>query len=415
MDKKTFKWTLGSPPPKLESHSEAKLRLVRQYLHRYFARVAVAPGMEELNISLVDGFCGGGAFRWRKGEIMPGTPIIMLESVRDAENQLNLKFRKNLTINAKYFFIDKEKSNTDYLTNEIKNTDFASLVVDGSIHVTHGRFEKEYKKIIQKIRLGASAGRSIFLLDQCGYGDVPLSICREILEQLRGSEIILTFAIDWLIRFISDKPKFHKAVRPLGIGKEQIKELLEAKKDWNYRSVIQKILAKCLQHETGAAFFTPFFLRSQRAHSDLWVVHLSKHPAARNEMVSGHWDIQNASIHQGRGGLDMLGFRPDSENLSFDFDDRAESLTLESLQVDIPHHMEESVGLKEMGYYDFQCDIANKTPARLDQIDKTLHNLHGHKDIEIWTPGGKRKKPGAKLEKTDILRIAQNKIFIFPK
>lgn len=419
MNRNAFEWTLGLPPPRLQSHSAAKHRLIKNYLERYFNTVTVV-GMDQLQISLIDGFCGGGVFENSEGEKVPGTPMIMLQSVKDAEAQINQKLQKKITINAKYYFIDKSESAINYLKNEIQDTEFAHQVIDTSIHLRNGKFEEEYEKIIKDILSRAPAGRSIFLLDQCGYGQVPLLICRNILRLLPKSEIILTFAIDWLVDHASLKQEFLKSVQSLGLLEAQIKKFLETKDNRNYRYLTQRFLAKHLQHETGVPFFTPFFLHSEEAHRNLWVIHLSKHPTARNVMVSCHWEIQNSSIHQGEAGLNMLGFGPNWENqppLDFMFDKNAENLTMEALRKDIPYRIEKLSGRRAISIDDFLYKTVNDTPARYDQIVDALQYLHGEKDIEIWTPSSREKKPNAQLKGKDRIRrhIRQSLLPIFKK
>ena len=48
------------------------------------------PTPDRLNISLVDGFCGGGSYR-KNGEIEHGSPIILLKAVEAARSRLNSK------------------------------------------------------------------------------------------------------------------------------------------------------------------------------------------------------------------------------------------------------------------------------------------------------------------------------------
>lgn len=415
MSRSTFEWALDSSPQKIFAHSAAKHKLIKNYLDRYFDTVVPTPKMERLQISLIDGFCGGGAFMNSSGETVPGTPMIMLQAVKDAEERLNRDKHKKLEIDARYYFIDKSKAAIDYLQQEIKKTEFASQI-DNKIHLLHGEFQDEYENIIKDIRKKSSAGRSIFLLDQFGYREVPLLICQRILSTLRRSEIILTFAIDWLIDPMSLSPAFLNGVSSLGISEGQIKEILATKNHRKNRYFIQRILARHLQYKTETPYFTPFFLRSEKAHRNLWLLHLSQHPTARNVMVSSHWDIQNSSIYQGKGGLNMLGFDPGWEGtlpLDFKFDGNAEAQTMEALRQDIPYRIE---ALGPITFDAFFREIANDTSAKFDHILRAIMDGYKEKDLEIWTPSGRRKKPDTQLKSTDYIQLSQQlPIFKFPK
>ena len=113
--------------------------------------------------------------------------------------------------------------------------------VDNTIDILGGTFESRCGSITSDILTRARAGRSIFLLDQCGYKDVPLSVCRYILETLPRSEIILTFAIDWLIDYLSANVSSLKAVAPVEISEDQVSRYLETKGLRGHRYLVQLV------------------------------------------------------------------------------------------------------------------------------------------------------------------------------
>ena len=51
-----FKWHPDEPPPELESHSKAKLTVLRSYLRAYFRRLNVDPQRDTFRLDLIDGF-----------------------------------------------------------------------------------------------------------------------------------------------------------------------------------------------------------------------------------------------------------------------------------------------------------------------------------------------------------------------
>lgn len=336
----------------------------------------------------------------------------MLNAVTVAEKKLNRARRKKLSIDARFYFVDKSREAVDYLKQELNRIGLAQKI-GGSIQILEGRFEEKYSAICADIIGKARAGRSIFLLDQTGYSQVPLSACRQILSTLPRSEIILTFAIDWLIDYLSANVTFLKGVAPIELTEEQVKRYLQTKGQQGHRYLVQRLVIRALQLGTGAPYFTPFFLRSIEADRDLWLIHLSKHPTARNVMTSSHWAIQNASIHQGKAGLDMLGFDPNWEEalpLDFQFDGNAEVQIANALQNDIPDRVEALDSHGPITFDAFQRAIANDTAARIDQIEQALMTLHSHGDIEILTPSGLLKRPDAKLKSTDRIQLSQQMI-----
>ena len=55
-----FSWSVGHPLPKIEQHSDRKLQVIEEYLRVYFDTVVRDPRMDNLNITLIDGFAVGG-------------------------------------------------------------------------------------------------------------------------------------------------------------------------------------------------------------------------------------------------------------------------------------------------------------------------------------------------------------------
>lgn len=328
MSSEKFEWALGDDPPELKSHSVAKLDVLSDYLKRYFKTVVRDPRVDRLSMSLVDGFCGGGAFI-RYGERLPGSPIVMLQAVADAENLLNEGRKKPIKIDATYYFVDREASAIEFLKAELIQHGYLSEI-GASIHLLNQPFEKVVSEIVEDIRKRAWKGRSLFFLDQCGWNLVSNSTIRMILENLPKSEVVLTFAVGWLLTYMNDHANFLKACAPIEISEDQIRRYIDVKGVSGGRYLIQRLLLEELKLKTGAPFYTPFFLRSRDAKLDLWLIHISKHPTARNVMTSTHWGVQNSSRHQGPGGLNMLGFDPhwdEAPLLDFLFDDNAEQAT----------------------------------------------------------------------------------------
>ena len=95
-----FSWHPDEPPPSIEAHSKEKLDVLRRYLRACFDRLNVNPQREEFKLDLVDGFAGGGTFL-DGGEILSGTPLIMLEESEAARSRLNRSRTKPLHFDCK--------------------------------------------------------------------------------------------------------------------------------------------------------------------------------------------------------------------------------------------------------------------------------------------------------------------------
>ena len=84
----SFRWHPDEAPPPIETHSKAKLEVLRSYLRAYLDRLNVNPHREEFKLDLVDGFAGGCTFL-DDGNTLSGTPLIMLEESERARERLN--------------------------------------------------------------------------------------------------------------------------------------------------------------------------------------------------------------------------------------------------------------------------------------------------------------------------------------
>ena len=227
---KNFKWHLDEPPPEIESHSKAKLDVLRKYLRAYFDRLNVRFAQEEFKLDLIDGFAGGGAFS-ENGSIISGTPLIMLEEAAAASERLNRNRVKPLHIDCKFYFVDKEKAHTDHLRKVLSDNEYP--VDDERIVLRTGSFENEVEAIIKSIRRRQPrSGRAIFLLDQTGFSQVELALISRIFRRLPSAEVILTFAADTLVTYLEDTPETIKMVSPLRLQEAQIRGFIYQITQW---------------------------------------------------------------------------------------------------------------------------------------------------------------------------------------
>jgi three-Cys-motif partner protein len=171
MAKKHYDWKIGDALPKIGPHSLAKHRILRRYIERYIEIVTATSWQEQLNITFVDGYAGGG--RYASGrETVVGSPLIFLEAVAAAEAKLNATRPKGFRINATYIFVDQNPSHTEFLRAEIQSSPF-SAELDRSIHIWTADFNERVDDIVQAVRARSPrAGRAVFLLDQYGWSQV---------------------------------------------------------------------------------------------------------------------------------------------------------------------------------------------------------------------------------------------------
>lgn len=403
-----FKWHPDESPPSIEEHSKAKLTVLRAYLCAYFDKLNVNPSREEFKLDLVDGFAGGGTFLDR-GEILSGTPLIMLEETEKAKERLNRNRIKTLNFDCKYYFVDVEPAHTDHLRGVLTEGGYQ---VDGDrIVVSNGRFEDELGRILNDIgQRQPRAGRAIFLLDQTGFSQVALDSIRRIFNELAAAEVILTFAADTLVNHLAETPALVKAVAPLELTEPQIHELIQHRDGNGGRGLVQRTLRDQIRIRTGATYDTPFFIKPGLSRRALWFVHLSRHPIARDVMIQCHWNIQNTFEHYGPGDFGMLGWDAlNSQTLPLFHFEQLESQQLqEQLLGSMPSKLFSLASDQPVSVDVMRHRLANETAARFSDLDQAILTLAHEREIEILNSDGKVRSRNQK-------RLHANDLITFPE
>jgi three-Cys-motif partner protein len=198
-----YPWKIGDPLPTLGEHSVAKHNIFEEYVRIYIDRVTRTPSQEKLKLTIVDGFCGGGRYQLGGLEV-DGSPFRLLMAVEQAEAAIQAQRRKSFTLEADFIFVDEDSQHIEFLNDQLIKRGYGSRV-GRNIFLRCAEFETECAGIISYIRGKGTAHRSLFFLDQYGWSDVRFATIRRILEDLKNPEILLTFAVDALINFLSVK------------------------------------------------------------------------------------------------------------------------------------------------------------------------------------------------------------------
>ncbi|MCA9109522.1 MAG: three-Cys-motif partner protein TcmP [Planctomycetaceae bacterium] len=401
-------WIPGQAPPEIRPHSLAKHRIIERYLKRYVEVLTSNLRIPEFRLTLVDGFAGGGAY-WDPsvGEERPGSPILMLRAMQEAA-QLAQQYRhKEFFLSVEYFFVEKTPDSFKFLQQTIRNSEFCDLEGE-TLTLLEGKFEDYSDSIVSRVKARRRGERAIFLLDQCGYKDVPLHAINSILSQLPNAEVILTFATDSLIDYLSTNEQTQKILGRVGLEISPT-DVLTLKQEQDWRRAIQRLLHTEIHAKSGARFYTPFFIRSPDAHRDYWLIHLSGHAKARDVMVELHWDENTSFSHFGRSGLNMLGYDP-AEDFeltgqhslpAFYFDETAMALTQVSLFDELPGRIHPFAdGIQ---FQDFFGSITNETPASSFIIKRVLAELSRTGEIKIRDKTGNTVRQRGIQKSSDVI------------
>ena len=409
-----FDWRPEAEPPQIQSHTDAKLRLLAAYIDGYFDAVCAIPHMDVLRIAFVDAFSGGGLFKqgqdWRYG-----SPLVMIDAVNRARKRINKTRRKEFRIEVKYFFVDESEDAVEFLRNSLDATALAQDPFD-TIDIRREIASEALPGIIENIKDWSSTGRSIFFLDQCGYTDVSHRDVRLIYRSLPKSEIIATYNFGAIYDYMTETPKFLSSVAPIELTADHLKELLIEKESQAGRFFASRLLGQFFKWQIGAQFMSRFFLRSEIAGRDMWFVHYSKVMRSRLVMNDSHWSIGNASVTQGDAGLDMVGFRPDWEGqieIDFGFSQMDEGQMHTALMNDFPQFMQQFDGDEPPTVGELFSRLADTTAATEDQLRAALGALETNSAFDFLTPSGEKKRPSALLKPHHRIRLPIQRRFYF--
>lgn len=415
MTQSPYRWN-DYEPPVIKQHSIAKHDVLREYLVAYLQTLVSRPGRDTISVTLVDGFAGGGLYVHEDTRLpVLGSPFVFLEAAKEAQALLSLDRKKPLHFNLDYFFVEKERQACAFLLKNLADRGYQDRI-DQDIRVLHGTFERHYPQILKFIQAKSPrAGRSIFLLDQYGYKDVPTSQIRHIFEKLPRAEVILTFAVDAFINFASDNPATAQQLNRLDIPDllkgRTFQDIKSNEKD--VRLYIQSCMHEALVANCGARYFTVFFIRTT-GHGDYWLVHLSQHHRARDVMTTVHWNNNNHFIHYGGAGLNMfraLGYttRDDTEftgqgELGFCFDEVASNASVHALATQIaPFVYERKDGISFGELFSRHC---NSSPADSARYRMAIEKLIEHKELTVLGENGERRRKASTIVERDVLKVS---------
>jgi len=420
MKNKAFDWKNGNVPT-LHKHSAVKLAVLRQYVSEYL-RILVQDqfGKEEFKITFVDAFAGGGSYQ-DGGE---GSPLVLLGAVEEAEAFINTSQRRKvpLHINAHFYFVEKNKDAFESLRNALLTSRWRERV-GKSIFLHHADFQNACDGIIAATRKRHPRGgsRVIFLLDQCGWVQVPAGLIAQIAKDLHfKAEFIMNFACDWLSSWVNDKAEFRRAYDKLGLSDlVPLKKLVDLKSrtgsDWRY--AVESELGQALKHATQSRFFCPFYIEpATGSHMGYWLVHMSPHLRARNAMMDVLWGQHTHCRHFGNAGLHMLAYRKEEPQDGYQtgmlFDASTKGLAKNKIAIDLAREFKrlypQGVTFEKLCTERIDNTVAN--PALLADVVRELVEAE---EFLISGPGGGSKR-SANVEPKDFVQINRQGRLIFP-
>lgn len=357
------------------------------------------------------------------GEVMPGSPLVILQAISEAKARVMHEFKrqKDIKFDVLLICVDVNKSAIDHLQHVLEDRGYGELVRAGHVQLVKGKFTDYASKLVAIAKSRTPrVGRALFILDQYGYGKVPEQALQEIFSKLERPEVILTFNVDSLINFLS-RDNLAAFERKTGLtGAITAEHLDDALRGPNWRRNIQSKLYQRITSQSGARFFTPFFVRPHKGHGDFWLLHLSQHWKARDVMARTHWAHHNHFVHYLAPGLDMFstGYaakidddgRPQS---AFEFDDLANRSSMRALHEQIPRLLAERH--EGVPFREFFVSQVNATPATESMIERAILDLVREKQIQVVGDDGSVRNVRTTLNDTHIIRVPRQFALLLPQ
>ncbi len=411
----------GEQLPKLEEHSKKKHDLIYEYIVRYITTLMLNPKIPQLNLSIVDGFAGGGKYTYR-GDTQYGSPIVILQALKKGYNCINKGMLRNRNINYQLFLVEKNRDYYNYLQETV--TEYQGKDNLKGIYFYQGDFNQRLPKIISEIKKYNKSERALFILDQYAYKDVPIQNINHIFSSLKNPEVILTFNIGSLMTYFSDKREFRTILHNLGLN-DFPWSLYEEYKEVDKKSFIQYYITKAILDASGAKYITPFFFSRQTSNNKgrhnyyYWLIHLSSAFRANDVMKSIHWSMRNDFSNALELGI--IGYNTNYDNIasaqhlldfgdahSFDHDSEEKSINILTNQISEMIFNRDAVKFSSL-----MDNIANRSMADEKVIKKTLEQAMLQKDLIILDPKGKKRLKYTTIKSSDlIIPNKQLKLFL---
>lgn len=422
-EKYTWDWR-GQIFPTIDPHSKVKHLIIQEYLQAYVQVLMRNALIPELRLSVVDGFCGGGQYHDVGGGAHFGSPIITLNAVREAEAIINLKRTQPRTVRTQNFFVDVKQANIDCLRAVLAAQGLGHRI-DRDVFLQCSDFSHSLPAITKRIKDFGYGERAIFLLDQYAYGDVPFSSIKTIFNNIKNAEVLLTFNVDALITYLSDRKSNRKAIANIGLEQHIPWSELAALKatqrhEWQY--LIQRCLSKGILIESGAKFMTVFFITPLGANPrTYWFIHLANQYRANDVMKSIHWRHGNHFSHMLSPSL-FVGYDANrdvrvtsQEELVLGEEHHFDGVTNERICTELSELLPQQLYAKrEQTFESLMHSMANYTMADEEVIKRSLNVAVANQDLEVRDKNGvSKRRKGESIRLSDVITAPAQSTFFF--
>ncbi|MBD2554346.1 three-Cys-motif partner protein TcmP [Limnothrix sp. FACHB-708] len=406
----------GQVLPNLEPHTRAKHQILEEYVENLVWTLYGKARRGLDTFTFIDGFCGGGMYRDPEtGQLCEGSPIRLIKAVERGCQ----KSQRQYPIDVKYIFIDSKEKHLECLKNfSIPQSGIDDEFVKNNCQFLQGEFEDLINSIL--IQVQARKGHSLFFLDPFGWSDVSMASIRKI-NLLSKSEIIYTYMIDFIARFIeelkskSSYDSFYKVLEADGYYEEASSSKVG---ETGHQCYLRNESMRLFRDRGKAKYVFTFSMipRGLTTRVMYYLIHMSNNLRALEVIKESFWK-ENTLDYQYYFEMYGFGFRTSDfyqENqfeLQFDISKTSEEFCIEKLDDDLERivwEFADGLSFREL------CSLTmEKNPANTNHYIKYLNIKRQENDFEIIRNG--KSTRSREIERSDIIRLRKNKqLFLFP-
>ncbi|MBM3105867.1 three-Cys-motif partner protein TcmP [Pseudomonas sp. V1] len=424
-DDEKYRWDWASQTfPTIDPHSKIKHQIIDEYIQTYIDVLMRNQQMPALGLSVVDGFSGGGIYNDGAGGKHFGSPVIALEAIQESEVRNNLGRIKPRPIRSQHYFVDVKKDNIDCLHSVLASRGHSQRF-GRDVHLHTAEFTQALPAIAHNLKSFGMSERVLFLLDQYGYSDVPFSKIKWIFQNIANAEVLLTFNVDFLVAYLSDRRANRKAISNIDLERHIPWDMLKHLKahrprDWQY--LIQRCLSDGIKEETGAPFMTIFFIRPVGTNPmAYWFIHLAKSYRANDVMKKIHWKYGNNFSHMLSPSC-FFGYDAnrdikvtDQQELMFEEEHQFDIVTDARIRGELSELLPKQVyEVEQQSFGSLMSGLANYTMADESRVKQALDIAVSNGDLLAMDKDGRKKRrKGNSIKITDTLVAPPQRPFFF--
>lgn len=296
--------------PIIEPHTKEKHLILESYLRDWIITLcANHPGNSSV-LTIVDGFCGGGFYLDPESDqFWEGSPIRILRVVESAMREVREKRGKpRFILNIKVFFIDNEDQHTECLKGYLNSLEDNDKFVKFHYQIITKEFSDVLDYCLDDIK--KRGGSSFFFVDPFGYTQFSMLDIQKIMS-LNKSEILLTFMIDFIRRFLSNREDSLKSFdNRLDAKGYFLKANIDGIDTLPQQAYLRDETLRLFRDKGNVRYVYTFGMLKTSTIVTYYLIHFANHRRAQEVIKDTLWRYNNIDLsYQFSYGIYGLGFR----------------------------------------------------------------------------------------------------------